>query len=258
MRPETRAAFVPMNAPIEGVLSFMYLDVKGLVTTGMGNLIDTPDEALSLPWRNADGSLATRMQIAGEWSYVKSRQDMKLKGGGAFGTITRLRLDAAGVDSAVARTLDRMDHALEARFPFYDLWPWQAQLATLSMSWACGPAFRFPKLEAALRAEDFLEASKHCTIQEAGNPGVIPRNVKNRELYVAATPASKAFDLSTVEGLQGALSRLGHDPGPADGKLGPKTKAAIVSFQSAKGLTPDGIAGPKTRSALASALFNHP
>ncbi len=187
MRPEVKVRFVPeVGAPFEGVVHFMYLDVKGLVTTGIGNLIDTPDEALSLPWRNADGSFATRMQIAAEWSYVKSRQDLKLHGGMAYGAVTRLRLDDAGIAAVVGRTLDRMDSQLSHRFADYETWPADAQLATLSLAWACGAAFRFPKLEACLKAGDFTGAADQCAINSAGNPGVVPRNKKNRELYLSA------------------------------------------------------------------------
>ncbi len=217
MRPEVKVRFVPeVGAPFEGVVHFMYLDVKGLVTTGIGNLIDTPDEALSLPWRNADGSLATRMQIAAEWSYVKSRQDLKLHGGMAYGAVTRLRLDDAGIAAVVGRTLDRMDSQLSHRFADYETWPADAQLATLSLAWACGAAFRFPKLEACLKAGDFAQwhlddeghvvitggAAYHCAINPAGNPGVVPRNKKNRELYlsaaedVATTPVSQPVRLA--------------------------------------------------------------
>ncbi len=198
MKQEARDAFLPFTVPKEGLVPFMYLDARGLVTTAIGNLIDTPADALSLPWRNKDGSLATRMQIADEWHAVKARQDMKLRGGMAFGAITRLRLDDAGIQAVVNRTLDRMDHQLAARFPEYESWPWQAQLATISMAWACGAAFRFPKLEAALRAQDFVTASKECMIQEAGNPGVKPRNVGNRALYLEA-----AEDLATTPKVNG-------------------------------------------------------
>ena len=50
--------------------------------------------------------------------------------------------------------------------------------------------------------------------------------------------------------VQRALLRAGYDPGPIDGKLGKKTKAAIKSFQRKNGLNADGVIGEKTWSAL--------
>jgi peptidoglycan hydrolase-like protein with peptidoglycan-binding domain len=46
------------------------------------------------------------------------------------------------------------------------------------------------------------------------------------------------------------LAAVGHDPGPADGLWGPRTQAAVVAFQSAHGLAPDGIIGPLTLRQL--------
>lgn len=55
-----------------------------------------------------------------------------------------------------------------------------------------------------------------------------------------------------VQDIQEALIRIGYDLGPkgADGKLGPKTKTAIVDFQKKAGLKPDGVVGPMTKSRL--------
>ncbi len=64
----------------------------------------------------------------------------------------------------------------------------------------------------------------------------------------------EGFDLGTTRGLQAALSRLGHDPGAIDGLPGPKTSAALLAFQIARGLKADGIYGPRSREALAIAL----
>ncbi|HEV2991072.1 MAG TPA: GH25 family lysozyme [Candidatus Angelobacter sp.] len=54
----------------------------------------------------------------------------------------------------------------------------------------------------------------------------------------------------TVVAIQQALSSAGFDPGPADGQFGPRTKAAVASFQTAQGLTADGEVGPQTAAAL--------
>lgn len=50
--------------------------------------------------------------------------------------------------------------------------------------------------------------------------------------------------------VQERLIALGRNPGPADGKDGPKTREAIKGFQRDNGLVADGIAGPKTIAAL--------
>ena len=48
------------------------------------------------------------------------------------------------------------------------------------------------------------------------------------------------LDPARVAAAQRALARRGHDPGPVDGLMGPLTRAALRSFQSEEGLTPDG------------------
>ena len=58
---------------------------------------------------------------------------------------------------------------------------------------------------------------------------------------------------STLEGvreLQQALKNSGFGPGPIDGKIGSKTKKAIMDFQSAKGLSGNGTIDSKTLEAL--------
>ena len=50
--------------------------------------------------------------------------------------------------------------------------------------------------------------------------------------------------------VQTALSALGYDPGPVDGQVGPKTRAAVRAFQRDHKLLADGVVGPVTRGAL--------
>lgn len=51
-------------------------------------------------------------------------------------------------------------------------------------------------------------------------------------------------------GIQARLRNLGYDPGPIDGIIGPRTKAAIKGFQAKTKLVEDGIAGPITQAKL--------
>ncbi|HZU98172.1 MAG TPA: alpha/beta fold hydrolase [Planctomycetota bacterium] len=55
---------------------------------------------------------------------------------------------------------------------------------------------------------------------------------------------------SDVVELQQKLSALGDYTGTVDGDFGPGTKKAVMAFQSANGLTADGVVGPATRQAL--------
>lgn len=57
-------------------------------------------------------------------------------------------------------------------------------------------------------------------------------------------------NVNTVVGLQAALADAGFFNGALDGVRGPQTVAAIMAFQLARGLAPDGIVGPDTRAAL--------
>jgi peptidoglycan hydrolase-like protein with peptidoglycan-binding domain len=51
---------------------------------------------------------------------------------------------------------------------------------------------------------------------------------------------ASAYDEGTVRNIQAGLQRLGYDPGPADGRYGPQTEAAIRRFQQDNGLPVDG------------------
>jgi len=44
-----------------------------------------------------------------------------------------------------------------------------------------------------------------------------------------------------IADLQAALTRAGFDSGPPDGKMGPKTRAAVRAFQRSIGMEPDGF-----------------
>lgn len=72
--------------PLEGVVKYMYLDIKGLVTIGVGNLIDPINAALNLPFRYKNkpgvtnaGQSASRADIEAEWKLIKGKQELAQK-----------------------------------------------------------------------------------------------------------------------------------------------------------------------------------
>ncbi|KGP75026.1 peptidoglycan-binding protein [Desulfosporosinus sp. Tol-M] len=55
---------------------------------------------------------------------------------------------------------------------------------------------------------------------------------------------------SDVAEVQTRLKTWGYNPGPIDGIFGPMTLKAVIQFQTARGLKPDGIVGPITYNEL--------
>ena len=235
MRESVEKGFVPFTAPLEGIVPWMYLDVKGLVTVAIGNLIDPVSLALNVPFVWPDGRLATRSEIQREWMKIKSTTSLAKSGYRAAERVAQLRMTDAGVSALVSKVLSRFNGELWLQYPAFESWPADAQMATFAMAWACGTAFGtagrspFRSLHKALLAGDFAAASQQCKINETGNAGVIPRNKAMKQLYFLAA----------------AL--------PCDGEeLHWPADEQVRQWQAQRGLVPDGLVGPKTIAALAA------
>lgn len=208
--------FAAFSESFEGAVSWMYLDILGLVTVAIGNLIDPMPMALGLPFVDkTTGVPATRDGIAAEWSQVKNHPTAAKQGHRVLEGLTRLRLTPEGIAQVVNEKRELNEGILKKRFhctqhtdcaahpdlgaecPTFGFlsWPADAQLATHSMAWACGPMFHFPSLEAALKARDFAKAAATCHIDDSHNPGVTPRNAANKKMYtLAAKVVSDGLD----------------------------------------------------------------
>lgn len=233
MKESVEAGFVGFSAPLEGVVPWMYLDGKGLVTVAIGNLIDPVSLAYDVPFTWPDGRAATKDEIQAEWSRVKAAKSLAKAGHRAAEHVTKLRITAEVADAFVMRKFNEFGEDVARRYPAFDSWPADAQMATMAMAWACGTAFGtagpspFRSLHKSLRAGDFKAASQQCTINAKDNPGVIPRNKAMRQLYFLAA----------------AL--------PCDGEeLHWPADEQVRQWQTQRGLVPDGIPGPKTVAAL--------
>jgi len=200
-------AFPVYTDSFEGWLDFMYLDVEGYVTTGRGDLIDPVSTALRLPWVDeVSGQSCDVATIEAAWQKVKADTALERAGGGAFKSLTTLRLSKQAVDDLSFGRLAEMESILKTRFPSWDSLPADAQLGVISISWACGPDFKFPHFEAALKAGNFATyidgplddegnptrtlapgcCASECPISTKGNPGVKPRNAADVKLFESA------------------------------------------------------------------------
>lgn len=50
-----------------------------------------------------------------------------------------------------------------------------------------------------------------------------------------------SHDSATIRNVQRELTKAGYDAGPADGHMGPKTRAALADYQRSKGITASGL-----------------
>ena len=260
VRAAVRAAFFAFTSPLDGVVPHMYADVLNYVTCAIGNLIDPMGAAFSAPWM-VNGSAATREEIAADWAKVKqtncgnfgyeayvdpkdgkTKQRLRpclFKGTGkscmphqgwrAASLITRCRLTDEGVEQVVLAKLDANDALLAKRFPNWEDFPADAQLATHSMAWACGAAFRYPRLERLLKESDFASAATECTINPQ-DATIRVRNAANALMYRAAAYVQGAhldYDelLLDLPSVKRAVDTL-YDPDPAK-RAKPTTRIAL-------------------------------
>jgi hypothetical protein len=196
-------AFPTFSAKFETFTPYMYTDIKGLVTTGIGNLIDDskkgapatspPASAMSLGWKRPDGSPASPDEIIAAWQTVKRAWPGVQSTGSQ--RLTNIRLDKDAVAKLVTSKLDANHQYLVGQYPRYPSWPADAQLALHSISWAWGPGFARVwgshgddfRAAANQSKPDFISAAtamKNASAQEESiNAGIIPRNAANVQLF---------------------------------------------------------------------------
>ncbi|HEV8592459.1 MAG TPA: hypothetical protein VGQ55_10180 [Pyrinomonadaceae bacterium] len=189
----------------EGKVNFMYLDVKGLVTVGIGNLIDPVDVAVKLEFGSkGGGGPVSDGDIRAEWQTVKSRTDLIGRGSAAFGAITRLQLTDTGIAMMVKEHANGIENYIKTNasarqfYSDFDNWPADAQLGFMGVAWGGIPIpqFGWHKFPAACQAGDWDTAANECKISSAIAGG---RNEAHKLMFLnAAAVKSNGDDITQL------------------------------------------------------------
>jgi GH24 family phage-related lysozyme (muramidase) len=181
--------FNPRNAvdylrKYEGVVNFMYLDVVGLVTTGVGFLLADAAAAGPLDFTLRDtGAPATDDEKRADWEAVHARPKAELAA--SYRPFTLLDLSDAAIDSELIRRIDGFARNLQSRFPQFGEFPDTAQIGLLDMVYSLGPGGLFRGFPRFCTAVDRLDWPACASEGLRGN--VSPaRNEELQQLFLAA------------------------------------------------------------------------
>src|SRR5262245_30400971 len=131
----------------EGPVREMYIDNRGLVTTGTGNLLQSAREANTYQWERIAGGAASPPEVAAEFERVRSAETKRkipgwaVMGGGNFiksamklGIVT-LRLTADSVDKMFQDKLNGLEATMKGTpgYEEYEDFPGDAQIGILSV-----------------------------------------------------------------------------------------------------------------------------
>lgn len=139
-----------------------------------------------------------------------------------------------------------------------------AEWSRLGIRRAAGPGFPRPDDKATLfvpagaKGPAFLMLRNHHVIKRYNNAtayalaiGHLADRLRGGDAFVQAWPASeKVLSEAERREMQEHLSRAGFYQGTIDGEIGPRSRAAIRAYQSARGIVADGHPGSGLLDAL--------
>lgn len=200
MHPSVIAALPGFLKQYEGKVNFMYLDKKGLVTIGVGHLIDPINQALKLEFGyKGGGGPASSGEVTTEWQTVKQSQKLINLGAPAFDKITRLSLTDVGIQKMVKDSAAAIENYIKTNgsakkfYGDFDLWPADAQLALMGVAWGGIPIpqFGWHKLPEACRLAKWDVAAVESKISSAIAAG---RNEAHKLMFMNAAAAKANGD----------------------------------------------------------------
>lgn len=210
MRPNVEHLFPGYTRDLEGAFTSLYADVRRLVSTGIGFLVDPIDRCLGLEWWIGDRR-ATDREVIDDWHAIKDRalkmSDAEIHHWTAQmqAPLTSVRLKSDYIDQLLIKKLhSNYDYVRAHLIHGLDNMPADAVLGLMSLAWAIGAGFdktNPPRLElvAAANAGDWRVVKAHARLREAGNAGVVERNCRQDLCFEnAATVVARGLDTAAL------------------------------------------------------------
>jgi GH24 family phage-related lysozyme (muramidase) len=180
---DLRQTAIDRTKHFEGWVPYFYLDTRGNVTVGYGQMLGSADAAVGIVMQSATG-IATDAEKSAEWTTIKGKP-WGTHGAGFYQPFTKLTYDEAIGAQFLTGKLQSCIDALALCFPDLDSYPPGPQDALLDMMYNMGAGEfsedRWPHLFAAVEAKDWATAAQQCTRQGIGDE----RNNATRALFTA-------------------------------------------------------------------------
>lgn len=171
----------------EGLVRHMYLDTRGFVTVGVGQMLPDAESAKHLPFINvATLEPATPEEIESDYQSVKN-QPPGLRAA-LYEAHTKLALPLPDIEALLRRRIEEFEEGLREEFPDYDAYPEDAREGLFDMAYNLGLSGlvrKFPTFTAAAKRQDWATCARECHRQGIGEY----RNRKTRELFERAAAA---------------------------------------------------------------------
>ena len=184
----------------EGSVPWMYLDTRGLVTVGVGQMLPDAASAQSLAFVDSSGQPATPDAILADFKRVSGLAPAHSPG--FYRVPTSLVLPPDAIDTLLMNRVTDFDSQLSARFPAYASFPDPAKLGLLDMIYNLGAAKlfgSFPHFMSCVDNQDWLGAAASC---HRVGPSQARNDWTKQQFQAAATlasnPASPSADAATT------------------------------------------------------------
>jgi GH24 family phage-related lysozyme (muramidase) len=173
----------------EGVVPWMYLDIRGYVTVGVGEMLATSERAVSLGFLDTNNQPIAPSAILDDYTRVSALPPAKTAG--FYRSSNSPILLHSAIDTLLMQHLVFFDTQLSQRFANYSGFPDTAKLGLLDMIYnlgASGLFNGFPTFMGYVQKQDWPNAATQC---QRNGPGPA-RNEWTKQQFLAAADAANS------------------------------------------------------------------